>query len=60
MRENFGDLGTVESLTEDEIQQSVSVFKKAFRIPEVDSKKFKPNILIHGQTVSGITPSTLL
>jgi len=60
VRENFGDLGTVESLTEDEIQQSVSVFKKAFRIPEVDSKKFKPNILIHGQTVSGITPSTLL
>jgi len=29
-------------------------------MPELDSSKFKVNVLIHGQTVSGITPSTLL
>ena len=60
VRENFGHLGDVQELNDDEIRAKAGAFKRAFRMPELDSSKFKVNVLIHGQTVSGITPSTLL
>jgi hypothetical protein len=57
VRENFGNLGTVEPLTEKEIARSARAFKRAFKTPAISSADMNTNELIHSQTVKGILPS---
>ena len=57
VRENFGNLGSVEPINREEIAHSVGSFRRAYKSPRIESADLKVNELIHSQTLKGILPS---
>lgn len=59
VRENFGNLVQHEPMTEERMVRSVTSFRRAYRMPEIDTSSFNYNALIQGQTLAGLIPESL-